>query len=149
MKFSNIFTLTGLILFAGVIALMSFRVQQQEPWTPKQLIEPAELAEILNNPQAKQPLVISVAPAAVIRNSVDIGPGEESSNIQKLRNHLKNTSKDEAIVVYCGCCPFDKCPNIRPAFSLLNEMQFKNHKLLNIKQNLKVNWIDRGYPVNE
>lgn len=112
-------------------------------------MEPAELAEILNNPKAKQPLVISVAPAAVIRNSVDIGPGEESSNIQKLRKHLKNTSKDEAIVVYCGCCPFDKCPNIRPAFSLLNEMQFKNHKLLNIKQNLKVNWIDRGYPVNE
>lgn len=149
MKTNPIFLFASLLLFIGLTTLTGFREQQKEPWTAEQLMDPADLAAILTNPQAPQPLVISVAPAAVIRNSVDIGPGEQSSNLQKLRSRLQNTSKEEAIVIYCGCCPFDKCPNIRPAFTLLNEMRFKNHRLLNITQNLKVNWIDRGYPVND
>lgn len=149
MKINIIFFFASLLLFTGLMALMSFHGQQKEPWTAEQLMEPADLAAILGNPQLRHPLVISVAPAAVIRNSLDIGPGGDSVNLQKLRDHLQNTAKGADIVIYCGCCPFDKCPNIRPAFSLLNKMQFKNHKLLNITQNLKVNWIDRGYPVNE
>jgi len=50
-------------------------------------------------------------------------------------------------VIYCGCCPFEHCPNVRPAFQLLNEMKFTNQKLLNLSTNLKTDWIDKGYPV--
>jgi hypothetical protein len=49
--------------------------------------------------------------------------------------------------VYCGCCPFEKCPNIRPAFNLMKAMGFSNGKLLNLPTNLKQNWIAKGYPV--
>jgi hypothetical protein len=31
----------------------------------------------------------------------------------------------------------------------LNDMGFKNHKLLNIPQNIKVDWIDKGYAVKK
>jgi hypothetical protein len=62
---------------------------------------------------------------------------------------LEKLPKDASIVVYCGCCPYRSCPNVRPAFNLLNSMGFKNHKLLDLPQNIKVDWIDHGYPVME
>ena len=43
--------------------------------------------------------------------------------------------------------PYKNCPNVRPAFTLLNEMKFTNHKLLDLPANLKVDWIDKGYPM--
>jgi hypothetical protein len=62
---------------------------------------------------------------------------------------LSTLPKDANIVIYCGCCPFVKCPNIRPAFTLLNKMGFKKHKLLNLSHNVKTDWIDKGYPVRD
>ncbi len=122
-------------------------LKNEEPWTESQLMNPADLAKMLNDPSAKLPLIISIGPSGLIKNSVDIGPGKEKENIEKLRAELSKLPKDKEIVIYCGCCPFKPCPNIRPAFSLLNEMKFTNHKLLNLSQNLKVDWIDKGYPM--
>ena len=81
--------------------------------------------------------------------SIDIGEGKDKQKIEKLKKELSKLPKDTNIVIYCGCCPFKDCPNIRPAFKLLNEMKFTNHKLLNLSHNLKVDWIDKGYPINE
>jgi hypothetical protein len=138
------------LLTMGIFAfaLVSFKEQQKEPWTQEQLLNPSELAKNINNPQTHQHLVLCVGPAATIKNSIEIGATRDKENLDKLKQQLKSTSKDETIVLYCGCCPFDKCPNIRPAFNLLNQMQFKNHKLLNLPHNLKVDWIDHGYPIN-
>ncbi|HCS20823.1 MAG TPA: hypothetical protein DIW47_09730 [Bacteroidetes bacterium] len=58
-------------------------------------------------------------------------------------------SRDAEIIIYCGCCPFSDCPNIRPAFEVLNELKFTNPKLLNLPKNLKADWIDKGYPMND
>ena len=54
--------------------------------------------------------------------------------------------KDTKVVVYCGCCPFEHCPNVRPAIDVLKEMKFTNYYLLNLSHNLKTDWIDKGYP---
>lgn len=129
--------------------LLSFVVQQTEPWTINQLMEPVDLASTINDSQSPQPFVISVGPGAVIKGSHEIGPTVEKVNLKKLENHLKTFKRDADIVIYCGCCPFNKCPNIRPAFTLLNTIGFKNHKLLNLPKNVKADWIDRGYPVSE
>lgn len=140
----------SLFLTVGVVTsmLVSFKQQAKEPWTQEQLLDPEDLAKILNDPQSHQSLILSVGPAATIKNSVDIGATRDKATLDKLKQQVKNTPKDETIVLYCGCCPFDKCPNIRPAFELLNQMQFKNHKLLNLPHNLKVDWIDHGYPLS-
>lgn len=141
----------ALFLTMGIIAfiLVSFKAQQKEPWIPAQLLEPRDLALTINTPQSHRPVVFSVGPAAIIKNSIDIGATREKENLDKLKQQLSNISKDEAIVLYCGCCPFDKCPNIRPAFDLMNQLGFKNHKLLNLPHNIKMDWIDHGYPVAE
>jgi thiosulfate/3-mercaptopyruvate sulfurtransferase len=118
-----------------------------EPWTSAQLEAPAYLANIINDPKAKQPLVFCVGPGASIKSSIDIGPARDTANLAKFKLQLDRLPKDADIVIYCGCCPFEHCPNIRPAFMLLNLMKFTHHKLLNLEHNLKVDWIDKGYPL--
>jgi hypothetical protein len=122
---------------------------QNDPWTPQQLLAPADLAKVLNNPKAPQPIIYSIGMQAIIKNSIDIGPTMRTENLNVLKQKLSKLSKNSQIVVYCGCCPFSRCPNVRPAMELLKSMQFTNYKLLNLPQNVKVDWIDLGYPMSE
>lgn len=142
---------TLILLIAGVIyAFNNFSPQNSnEPWTEKQLMSPAELVKIVSDSSAKKPYLYSIGPGGGIPFSIEIGDTKENENLEKLKMRVNKLPKDVNIVIYCGCCPFDKCPNIRPAFKLLNEMKFTNHKLLNLSQNLKVNWIDKGYPISK
>ncbi len=120
-----------------------------EPWTTQQLLNPADLAKTLNNPSAPQPIVYSVGMQAIIKNSIEIGPAMMKENLNSLKSKLEKLPKNSNIVIYCGCCPFERCPNVRPAMELLKTMQFTNYKLLNLPQNIKVDWIDHGYPLSE
>jgi len=117
-----------------------------EPWTAGQLMAPADLAAVINDPKQKKPIIICVGPGALIRGSLDMGPAKEKENLEKLKQQLSKLTRDANLVIYCGCCPFEHCPNIRPAFILLNEMKFTNARLLNLEHNLKTDWIAKGYP---
>lgn len=134
--------------FIAIFAISGFRSYEgNEPWTAKQLLVPEDLARIINYPAGKQPIIFSIGPDAIIKNSIDIGSVKEKQNLDKLKQELKELSKDASIVIYCGCCPFEHCPNIRPAFKLLNKMKFTNHKLLNLEHNIKIDWLNKNYPV--
>ena len=50
-------------------------------------------------------------------------------------------------MIYCGGCPFSRCPNARPAFELLKELKFTKAKLLNLPTSLNENWVSKGYPM--
>ncbi|MBI3134460.1 MAG: rhodanese-like domain-containing protein [Bacteroidetes bacterium] len=129
---------------------MSQPVQESaEPWRVDQLLDPAELAKTLLEKSAKQPYIFSIGPSGDILSSTDIGPLNDSINYSKFRTTLEPLDRNAEIVIYCGCCPFENCPNIRPGFELLNNLNFTNHKLLNLPQNLKADWIDKGYPMKE
>ncbi len=118
-----------------------------EPWKSTQLIAPADLAKMITDQNVKQPIIFSIGPGAIIKGSIEIGPAKDSANLSKFKQQLAHLPKDADIVIYCGCCPFEHCPNIRPAFSLLNQMKFTRHKLLNLEHNIKIDWINKGYPV--
>jgi hypothetical protein len=128
--------------------LYFFSPQQNEPWSAKQLMQPAELVALLKDEKVK-PIIYNIGPAGNIRGSITIGNTKDEENLQKLKADLRKRPKDAFIVLYCGCCPFKDCPNIRPAFRLLNQENFKNHRLLDIPKNLKVDWIDKGYPMED
>jgi hypothetical protein len=149
MQCKKIFFSLVLIAAVGlpVFLLTAFQKPAGEPWTEKQLLAPEELAKIISNPQSEKPIIFSVGPGAVIRGSLDMGAAHEQANYEKLKRALEKLPKTADIIIYCGCCPFEHCPNIRPAFSLLNEMKFSNPRLLNIEHNIKTDWIDKGYPV--
>ncbi len=115
-------------------------------WTAKQLMEPATLAASIQSGK-NIPTIISVGPGATIPGSVDIGSTKEADNLQKLKDKLSKLPKNTKVVVYCGCCPFEHCPNVRPAIAALKEMKFTNYYLLNLPKNIKTDWIDKGYPI--
>ena len=109
-------------------------------------MEPSALAASINSNKTV-PVIISVGPAAAIPNSIDIGMVSTGEKLQDLKLKLKGMPRDTAIVIYCGCCPFEHCPNVRPAITLLKQMKFTNYFLLNLPHNIKKDWIDAGYPV--
>jgi len=141
--FISLFTIAFIATaFQGVTAQ-----NVSNPWTQQQLLEPAALAKTITSSKSPQPLIYCIGPQAVIKNSIEIGSTQNKDNLRNFKQQISRLPKDANIVIYCGCCPFDVCPNIRPAVNLLNEMKFKNFKLLNLSHNIKADWIDHGYPV--
>ena len=137
------------ILFVAIFfAITTFGQIQTEPWTSDQLMQPENLAAIINDSAAEKPLIIDVGPAGSIKGSIKVGPTKEKESLNDLKKLLSKEDKKRTIIIYCGCCPFKVCPNIRPAFELLTKMNFINHKLLNMPNNLKTDWINHGYPMN-
>jgi hypothetical protein len=108
-----------LLLLLGVMALTALSFQTftaakpeyaqpeyakpEEPWRPDQLLAPADLAKTIGDAGARQPLIISIGPGAIIKGSIDIGPGRDTANIAKLRQRLSELPKDANIVINCGC----------------------------------------------
>lgn len=131
-----------------LLSVTAFNKKQTEPWTPDQLMQPEKLAAIMNDSTAVKPLIISVGPVDLIKGAIKTGPAKENENLKDLKKLLSKEDRKREIVIYCGCCPFKDCPNIRPAFSLLTNMKFTNRKLLNLPHNLKTDWINHGYPMN-
>ena len=144
MKKKNIVVITvALMILMG----SSFILRQTEPWRSDQLMEPKDLVAMITNKTPTEPLIINVGPAGLIKDAVDFGAAHEKENFEKLKDFLSNQKRDRQIVIYCGCCPFEHCPNVRPAFTLLNDLKFTNQKLLNLPHNLKADWINSGYPM--
>jgi len=114
-------------------------------------IEPKDAAAQLQGSSAK-PALFHVGFAVMYRGkhipaSVYAGPGSKPEGLDALRQAAASLPRDREIVVYCGCCPFDRCPNIRPAVALLKQMGFQNVRALNLPTNFGADWIDHGYPV--
>ena len=121
----------------------------QELWKPSQLVETKDLAKKIEKNDTKKMVILSIGPDSVIKGSVNIGATHDHQNIEKMKAYLKDVPKDKEVVLYCGCCPFSRCPNIRPAFNTMMELGFKNGKLLNIPNNIKTDWIDHDYPTED
>lgn len=146
MKKKIILPIAAIAIIAIAFKTASFQ-NGKDTWNKEQLMEPAALAKIINDASAKKPIIYSVGPGGNITGSIEMGAAQEKENLDKLKSTLSKLNKDAEIVIFCGCCPFEDCPNIRPSFALLNEMKFTNAKLLNLSHNLKVDWIDKGYPM--
>jgi thiosulfate/3-mercaptopyruvate sulfurtransferase len=135
------------LMLAGL--LVSAVVCGTEPWTDNDLVQPEQVSKDL-----RTPLLIHVGfpvlyRAAHITGSVFAGPGSKEEGIADLKKAVAGQPRTREIVLYCGCCPFDKCPNIRPAFAALHEMGFTHVKAMVVPTNLKTDWIDKGYPTDK
>jgi hypothetical protein len=136
--------LAAAILFSSITPALP---QPDNPWTDKQLKDPAVLAAAIADPKAPRPLIFNIGPVQQIKGAIAIGPANKSANLEKLKQQLAKLPKDKEVIIYCGCCPYSRCPNVRPAFELLQKLKFKNAMLLNLPGNLKDDWISKGYPL--
>jgi hypothetical protein len=137
-------TLAAAILFSSISRALP---QSDEPWTDKQLKDPAVLAAAITDSKAPRPVFFNIGPVQQIKGAIAIGPASKPGNLEKLKQQLAKLPKDTEVIIYCGCCPFSRCPNVRPAFELLQKMKFKNAKLLNLPTSLNDDWISKGYPM--
>lgn len=116
------------------------------------LINPEDLAKTLQTAGRDKPLMIQVGShvlfaQAHIPGSEYIGPASGESGIQQLRKRVESLPRTKFIVLYCGCCPWNHCPNVEPADAALRAMGFTDVKVLFISDNFGTNWVDKGYPV--
>ena len=141
--------LFSFLLIGGISFNCFGQKNNVEPWKENQLMPAEDLAKLITDESTQKPIIFNIGPAGKIKGSIYIGPAKEKDNMENLKEQLTKLPKDAVIVIYCGCCPFENCPNIRPAFELLNKMKFINYKLLSLQKNIKVDWIDKGYPMTE
>ena len=141
-----------LAMALSIIVCFAIMVKAQiveELWKPFQLVETKDLAATIEKNEAEKLLILSIGPDSVIKGSIHIGATHEHQNLENLKTYLNDVPKDKEVIIYCGCCPFSRCPNIRPAFKMLMDLGFKNAKLLNIPNNIKTDWIDHDYPTED
>lgn len=118
------------------------------------LVQPADFAAALAASAAPKPLILQVGfrkayAQAHIPGSEYIGAAGEEEGLQALRQRVADVPRDRAIVLYCGCCPWRKCPNIAAAYDALEQMGFRNVKVLHIAEDFGTDWVDRGFPAEK
>lgn len=140
------------IASTAILTVPSFSQQMSSDSNSAEgLIQPEELVKVLQSPHGPRPLVLQVGVKVLfvhghIPGAEYVGPGSSPEGIEKLRKRVANLPRDTFIVLYCGCCPWSHCPNIRPAGAELQKMGFTNTKLLYLPTSFQHDWIEKGYP---
>ncbi len=138
----------------GTVALTAFSASaDDDPFGPGDLIQPETLAARLRSNNSK-PAVLFVGFPVLYRSTkipgaIMTGPAAKSEGIQLLKNAVASMPKNREIVLYCGCCPWSHCPNVRPAFKAMKEWGYTNVKVLSIPTNLATDWVSKGYPTEK
>ena len=119
-----------------------------------QLLQPEALASLLQANSGERPLVLQVGSRmlfnqAHIPGSEYAGPGSQAAGLELLANRVSRLPHKKLIVLYCGCCPWNRCPNLGPAYAKLAGMGFSNVKVLYLADNFGADWAGKGFPVEQ
>lgn len=119
---------------------------------PDHLMQAADLVHVLRSGK-QQPLILQVGSRmffaeAHIKGSQYAGAGSQPAGLQLLESTVAKQPKDRLIVLYCGCCPWNHCPNVGPAFERLRDLGFSHVKVLYLPNNLGDDWVAKGYPTD-
>ncbi|MGA7295152.1 MAG: rhodanese-like domain-containing protein [Terriglobales bacterium] len=139
-------------IYSGSAPSVIFPVYQATSLSSSQVISPEDLVKILRSPKGEKPLLLQVGSRVLyeeahIPGSEYLGPASSEIGIQKLRKRMEAFPRQKFVVLYCGCCPWSHCPNVKPADDALRAMGFTNVKVLYIANNFGADWVDKGYPV--
>ncbi|WP_142525431.1 rhodanese-like domain-containing protein [Methylacidimicrobium cyclopophantes] len=129
------------------------RIARDDPWTQSDLLLPKELLARWK-PGSSSYAIYQVGfpflyKAGHIPGSIYVGAGKDPEGIEALKKAVSGLPMDKKIVLYCGCCPLDVCPNIRPAFETVKKLGFSNAKILYLPEDFAHDWIHKGYPTEK
>lgn len=122
---------------------------KKQVYNSTQLMPTADLVRLLEKSDAKKPLIYNIGFVGNIKGAEKLAPASKEEGLKVLRERTAMLSRQTPIVVYCGCCPFEHCPNVKPAYTMLQEMGFINAKILDLPTSIKADWIDKGYPMGK
>jgi thiosulfate/3-mercaptopyruvate sulfurtransferase len=160
-NFRNCFLVSALgVLLAASAPLVSVPVirgdekQSADPWTSVQSVQAAEFAHELGEKGSTPPTVIYVGfhtlfAGGHIPGATFHGSASNEQGLAELKKWADGLPRTTNLVIYCGCCPFEKCPNIRPAFTALRGMGFKKLRVLILPTSFVKDWAEKGYPLQK
>jgi thiosulfate/3-mercaptopyruvate sulfurtransferase len=128
---------------------------QSDPWSASQTIHPSDLIKELGESKSTaKPVVVCVGfrplyMGAHVPGAVFHGAAQSEQGLADLKKWAQGVSRTANLVVYCGCCPLEHCPNIRPAFTALHDMGFTNLRVLLLPHDFATDWVEKGYPVEK
>ena len=139
----------GLIAFASPVSLHA----DSDPWTKTQTVQPANLAKELSDSKTA-PTVVFVGfkrlyTSGHIKGAQYHGTAGSEDGLKALTVWAAGIPRATNLVIYCGCCPMEKCPNIRPAFKALQGLGFKNLRVLLLPQDFATDWVGKGLPYDK
>jgi hypothetical protein len=152
----------SLLTFLSAVGLVSFPlppIHGQEkkitdPWPNSEMMQPALLAKMLTDKYVSVPTVVFVGFRSLyadghVPDASFHGTASTEQGLAELKAWAASLPRSTELAIYCGCCPFDKCPNIRPAYTALSSMGFKKLHVLVIPTSFAVDWADKGYPIQK
>jgi 3-mercaptopyruvate sulfurtransferase SseA len=121
------------------------------PWSSAEVIQVTGLSDMIKA-KSDAPLLLQVGFAIQFKSkhvpgAIYAGPGREDAGLAELKKAVAGVPKDRQIVLYCGCCPWDHCPNMKPAFTLLHGLGYSKVKVVEIPNNFLKDWAEKGLPV--
>ena len=144
-----LFTAFAILILPARPALADHKPASSIP--AEALVQPADFAATLAAPANPKPLILQVGfrkayAQAHIPGSEYVGAASDEDGLKSLQERVAKLPHDSAIVIYCGCCPWRKCPNIAAAYDALKQSGFKNVKVIHIVEDFGTDWVDKGFP---
>ncbi len=136
-----------------LVALGATASLAAEPWSASQVIQPATLAKEIRGANGKNLKILQVGFRTLyeqghVPGALYCGPASHAAGRARLKACVAKIPKTADIVLYCGCCPWQECPNIRPAFQELRSMGYTHVSVMEIRQNFGRDWRAKGYPIH-
>jgi thiosulfate/3-mercaptopyruvate sulfurtransferase len=155
------YVLVAALIVCGAFALLTYaqgktgKPAASETLPASQLVQPADLVrELASASTDARPTIVYVGfrtlfagghiPGATFHGSASTEQG--LTDIKKWAASLPRTTN---LVIYCGCCPFERCPNIRPAFALFRDMGFTHLRVLELPTSFAADWAGKNYVIEK
>jgi thiosulfate/3-mercaptopyruvate sulfurtransferase len=126
-----------------------------DPWTIRQILLPADFVRELGSAKGgNAPTVVYVGFRTLfegghVPGASFHGTASKEEGLAELKKSVAALPRSVNLVIYCGCCPFDHCPNIRPAYTALHEMGFTQVRVLVLPTSFAADWVEKGYPMQK
>ncbi len=143
--------LTTACTLAGITAISIHA--DSDPWTKAQTVLPADLVKELGDSKTA-PTVVFVGfkrlySAGHIKGAQYHGTAGSDEGLKELTAWASGLPRSTNLVIYCGCCPMERCPNIRPAFKALQGLGFKTLRVLLLSQDFATDWAGKDLPYDK
>ena len=126
-----------------------------DPWTSEQVLYAADVLHALGAAKnGDAPTIVYVGFRTLfegghIPGATFHGTASKEEGLAELKRWIAPLPRATNLIIYCGCCPFDRCPNIRPAYKALQEMGFSRLRVLVLPKSFASDWVEKGYPIQK
>jgi thiosulfate/3-mercaptopyruvate sulfurtransferase len=144
----------GFLILAALLSVASgFARSATDPWASADTVRPEEFVKELANSK-NPPTVLFVGfrrlyAAGHIHGAEFHGAAGSEEGLKELNAWAAKLPRSTSLVIYCGCCPMEHCPNIRPAYLALRQLGFAKVRVLLLENTFEADWAGKGYPYDK